>query len=299
MTYTVQKETQLLRFLLEDVPHLSRSKAKSLLKYGQISVNGRAVKAFDYPLRAGSAVTIGHGTKELASAASRLDILFENDELIVINKADGLLSVPSEGPEQETAYRLVTEYLQAKDSKSKAHIVHRLDQYTSGVLLFSKSKALKELLQADWNNLVSARKYYAVVEGILDPKEGSVTSWLSPKEGYHVRSSRIEREDAKKAMTEYRVLKETEGYSLLDVELKTGRKNQIRVHMRDLEHPVAGDKKYRAKTNPLHRLGLHAYLLELTHPVSGERFSFQSKLPKSFKRLFKEAAAHAIETVDP
>ncbi len=291
MNYQVKQEKPLLEFLLEDVPKLSRSKAKSLLKYGQISVNGKAVKAFDYSLRPGSVVTVGQGTKAQAEASAQLDIIFENDELIVINKPDGLLCVPSDNLEEETAYALVGAYLRTKNSKAKAHIVHRLDQYTSGIVLFSKSKALKELLQADWNNLVSQRRYYAVVEGILEEKEGTITSWLSPKEGYHVRSSHFERDNSKKAITEYQVLEESQNYSLLDVSIKTGRKNQIRVHLRDLKHPVAGDKKYYAKTNPLGRLGLHAYLLELSHPVSGETLRFSSKMPKSFRRLFRPSAS--------
>ena len=290
MEYKVQEKKQLLAFLLEDVPGLSRTKAKSLLKYGQIAVNGKRQKAFNYELRVGSVVAVIQSTKEQARTSARLDIVFENNELIVINKPDGLLSVAADGPDEETAHSLVEEYLKSKDSKSKAYVVHRLDQYTSGVLLFAKSNALRLKLQERWNDLVTARKYYAVVEGALEKKQGKIRSWLTEGEGFVMRSSKKPLEGAKEAVTVYEVLQETEKLSLLDVTLETGRKNQIRVHMYELGHPVAGDKKYRATSNPLRRLGLHAYKLVLRHPETEELFSFQTQMPKSFRRVMKEGA---------
>ena len=288
MDYKVQEKKQLLAFLLEDVPRLSRTKAKSLLKYGQIAVNGKTQKAFDYELRVGSVVSVSQSTKEQARTSARLDILFENDELIVINKPDGLLSVTADGPGEETAHSLVEEYLKTKDSKSKAYVVHRLDQYTSGVLLFAKNNQLRLKLQEKWNELVTTRKYYAIVEGSLEKKQGVIRSWLSEGEGFVMRSSKRQTEGSKEAVTVYEVLQETETLSLLDVSLETGRKNQIRVHMYELGHPVAGDKKYRATSNPLKRLGLHAYKLELRHPGTDEVMCFQTQMPKSFRRVLKE-----------
>lgn len=287
MNYAVAREMQLLRFLIEEQPKLTRTKAKSLLKYGEISVGGKPIKAFDFLLRPGMIVAVGQGTKQVSATSALLSIVYEDDELLVIDKPAGLLSVPDDDTSDPTAFELVSNYLRAKDSKSRAHVVHRLDQYTSGVLLFSKSKHLKQLLQADWNRLVSARKYYAIVEGVPEEAEGTITTWLSPKEGYYVRSSATPRDGSKKAITQYSLLQSAGRYAMLDVTLHTGRKNQIRVHMRNLGHPVAGDKKYHAKTNPLHRLGLHAYRLDLLHPVSGKDMSFTSKMPKSFKLLFK------------
>ena len=286
MDYKVSEAAGLLAFLL--ARGMARGKAKSLLKYGQIFVNGKAVRAFDHALHPGDAVSVGSSTKRVASAAAQLDIVFEDSELIVINKPHGLLSVPAGDEEADTAYHLVDAYLRAENSKNRAHIVHRLDRDTSGLLLFSKSKELKELLQADWNDLVSARDYYAVVEGILEEKEGEITSWLSPKAGYQVRSSSFEREESKKAVTQYRVLREGGSCSLLEISLKTGRKNQIRVHMRDLKHPVVGDKKYYAKTNPLSRLALHACRLSFRHPHTGEMLTFESKAPRAFSRLLNQ-----------
>ena len=293
MEYKVQEKKQLLVFLLEDVPGLSRTKAKSLLKYGQIAVNGKTQKAFDYELFVGSTVRVVQSTKEQARTSARLDILFENDALIVINKPDGLLSVSADGPEEETAHSLVEEYLKTKDSKSKAYVVHRLDQYTSGVLLFAKSNQLRLKLQEKWNDLVTERKYYAVVEGVLEKKQGKIRSWLTEGEGFVMRSSKREIDGGKEAVTVYEVLQETEKLSLLDVTLETGRKNQIRVHMYELGHPVAGDKKYRATGNPLRRLGLHAYKLALRHPETGDLLSFQSQMPKSFRRVMKEGSQEA------
>ncbi len=287
MKITVKTETALLPQLLAS--GLPRGKAKSLLKYGQVSLNGKVTRAFDAALRPGDTILLAQGTKRMAAAASELQIVFEDDELIVIDKPHGLLSVPANDLDKDTAYHLVDAYLRTKHSKNRAHIVHRLDQHTSGLLLFSKSKKLKELLQADWNTLVSARDYYAIVEGIPEEKQGEIVSWLSPKSGYQVRASQFEREGGKKAVTQYQVLREAGSFSLLQISLQTGRKNQIRVHMRDLGHPVAGDKKYHAKTNPLSRLALHAFRLELRHPLSGELLRFESKLPRSFSRVLKQA----------
>lgn len=287
MEYKVTTEKQLLVFLLEEVPKLTRTKAKSLLKYGQIFVNGKPVKAFDFMLHPGVVVSIGAGTKAVAEVANRLDILFENEELIVIDKPEGLLSVPAEDASADTAYARVEQYLSLKKKKDRAYVVHRLDQDTSGVLLFAKSQELKQALQNNWNALVSARIYFAVVEGLLERKQDVISSYLRSDEHFYVRSSQEERKDSKLAVTEYKVLRETEEFSLLEVSIKTGRKNQIRVHMSGLGHPVIGDKKYGSKVNPLRRLGLHAAQLTLTHPLTGATLSFQSKMPKPFLRPFR------------
>lgn len=285
MILTAKNDVPLLEFLLSEMHGVSRTKIKSLLKYGQISVDGIRVTAFDFPLHSGNSVSIKKDTKIAASKRSLIDIIFEDDSIIVINKPQGMLSVPPSDEGGITAFELVSDYVRAVDSRKKAHVVHRLDKDTSGLLLFAKNERIKKLLQENWNDIVTERRYYAVVEGRPQKAQDVITSWLS-EGGHQVSSSRVQVPDSKRAVTRYTVLRESNGYSLLDVSIETGRKNQIRVHMQSIGCPVAGDKKYGAKTNPLHRLGLHSYRLELSHPTLGDK-KFKCNPPRSFMRLLK------------
>jgi len=288
MEYIVEEEKLLLEFLLESIPRVSKSKVKSLLKYGQVTVDGKTVTAFDYILRRGYIVKISKDTKESARTRGFLDIICEDDEIIVINKPDGLLSVSAGRSGETTAYSLVSAYSKAVNSKNRIFIVHRLDRDTSGLLLFAKNEKIRNLLQEDWNRIVTARKYYAIVEGAIEAKHGVITSWLREDKNHVIHSGKAAG-GGKPAITEYAVIKETGSYSLLDISIKTGRKNQIRVHLRDIGHPVIGDKKYHSKVNPIQRLGLHAYKLELIHPVTKETMTFQNELPQKFKALLAKS----------
>lgn len=221
MEYTAKEETQLLSFLINTIPNISKSKAKSLLKYKQVSVNGEPVTSFDYNIRPGHIVKISKCTKEQAASRAIIDIVYEDSDLIAISKPCGLLSVSTGKAEETTAYRLVTAYVRAKNAGSRIFIVHRLDRDTSGILLFAKNEKIKRLLQSDWNNIVTARSYYAIVEGILDEKNKVITSWLTEDKNHVIYSSN-KAGGGKLAVTEYTVLKETPKYSLLDVAIKTG-----------------------------------------------------------------------------
>lgn len=214
-------------------------------------------------------------------------ILYEDGELIAINKPAGLLSVATDAQRTATAWRQVTDYLRIRDKRARAHVVHRLDRDTSGVLLFAKNEKLKLALQERWNDLVSCRGYQAVVAGRPPRDEGTVRTWLLENQA-HIVYSAPKRKGGKEAVTRYRVVESRKGFTLLDVEIDTGRKNQIRVHMADLGCPVAGDKKYGNGADPLRRLGLHAGKLVLTHPVTGKELSFTALLPQEFKRLFPD-----------
>nr|WP_319488763.1 RluA family pseudouridine synthase [uncultured Caproiciproducens sp.] len=275
----------LLDFLLFSLPGKSRNHVKSLLKYREVSVDGTVVTQHNYVLKPGQKVRISRSVKQDKAPKNILDILYEDDNLIVINKPAGLLSIATDKEKELTAYHLLTDYVRLHNSSNRIFAVHRLDRDTSGVLMVAKNEEMKLALQDHWAELVSQRGYMAVVEGQLTEKSGKIRSWLKQTKTQLVYSS-AKAGDGKEAITNYRVVKENTEYSLLEINLETGRKNQIRVHMKDMGHPVAGDKKYGARTNPLKRMGLHAYKLELQNPFTLETMCFEAKPPKSFTALF-------------
>lgn len=285
--YPIYEPCELLEFLLKTFSSQSRNSVKSLLSSHRVSVNGAPVSQFNFKLFPKDVVII---TKNPIKRKLRhnLPIIFENDELIVINKPSKLLSVPSDNEKGSTAFRMVNDYLQQKDKHNRAYIVHRIDEDTSGVLMFAKNERIAHLLtdKDNWNKLVTKRGYYAIVEGVMENKSGTVKSSLK-KNAQNMMYSSKKAGDGQFAVTHYKVIKENENYSLLDVNIDSGRKNQIRVHMGDLGHFIIGDDKYGEPSNPIKRLGLHAYCLELKHPVTGKLMTFKAPMPKEFETLFK------------
>ena len=215
-----------------------------------------------------------------------IKIVYEDNELIVIDKASGLLSMASETEKVKTAYSMLSEYVKRFDPKNLIFIIHRLDRDTSGLMMFAKSKRVQEILQKDWNESIIERSYIAVVEGTVEKTEGTITSWLKENKAMVMYSSQIP-DDGMKAITHYKVLKADKGFSLLEVKLETGRKNQIRIHMKDLGFPVTGDKKYGAKLNPVGQMGLHARVLAFKHPMTGKAMRFDIPIPAKFQKLFR------------
>ena len=183
-----------------------------------------------------------------------------------------------------TAYWLLRDYVKRTDPRNKIFIVHRLDQHTSGLMMFAKNPQAKEAMQHNWNNMVLERKYIAIVEGRLDPPEGRYSSYLAENVAHEVYSVK-DPAQGKLAVTSYRTLRSRNGYSMVEVQLETGRKNQIRVHMKDLGHPIAGDRRYGAKTSPAHRLCLHAQTLRFVHPVTRRDMNFTCALPAGFTKI--------------
>ena len=282
--YEVKQECELLEFLFLTLKDQSRNSVKSLLSNHKVSVDGAPISQFNFKLFPGDTVIISK-TPIHKKTRSNLPIIFENDEIIVINKPSGLLSIASDKEKGSTAYRMLTEYVQQKDKHNRIFVVHRLDEDTSGVLMVAKSVKLQQALQDKWNELVSKRGYYAIVEGHLDSKSGTVKSYLK-KNSQNMMYSSKKPGDGQFAVTHYKVIQEIEGYSLVDVHIDSGRKNQIRVHMGDLGHHVIGDDKYGNPSNPIKRLGLHAYELELKHPFTGKVMRFTAPIPKEFSILF-------------
>ena len=282
--YPVNKDSELLEFLLETLKDQSRNSVKSLLSNHRVSVDGAPISQFNFKLYKGDTVIISK-TPIHKKTRSNLPIIYENDEIIVINKPSGLLSIASDKEKGSTAYRMLTDYVQQKDKHNRIFVVHRLDEDTSGVLMVAKNPKIQQALQDKWNDLVSSRGYYAIVEGIMEEKAGTVKSYLK-KNSQNMMYSSKKVGDGQLAITHYKVIQETDKYSLLDVHIDSGRKNQIRVHMGDLGHHIIGDDKYGNPSNPIKRLGLHAYELILTHPMTGKVMKFTAPMPKEFLTIF-------------
>jgi len=215
-----------------------------------------------------------------------LTIIYEDRDIIVVDKVNGLLTVSSEKVKDKTAYYLLNEYVRKGNQKSKRRvfIVHRLDRDTSGVIVFAKSENAKSYLQEDWQNF--SKKYYTLVHGTMPQKEGVITSYLAQNSIYRMYSV-TDPEKGKLAKTGYKVIKESTKFSLLEIDLLTGRKNQIRVHLADKGCAVAGDKKYGVTEKGIKRLMLHAASLTITHPFSKEKMTFTAKVPAYFESLLK------------
>lgn len=290
-TFEVKEPAELLAFLLAGAGKTGRNAVKAMLSRGQISVDGQVQKAYNYMLQPGQAVTIRLDKAPEEVPLAGLSILHEDDHLIVINKEAGLLSIASEKEKELTAYRQLTAHVRARNPRARIFVVHRLDRDTSGVMLFAKSEDVQQTLQNNWQDMVQERIYTALVEGKVNKPEGTITSWLKESRTLLMYSS-PHPNGGQHAVTHYKTLQTSANFSLLEVQLETGRKNQIRVHMQDIGHPVAGDKKYGGKSSPIGRLGLHARLLAFIHPVTGELMRFETSIPKAFLRPFTTGFAH-------
>lgn len=281
---TATEPSELLNFLLANLPGGGRNHIKAILARGQVSVAGRPTTRYNHPVQPGQKVTVSWTKTFEAQILRGVTILHEDQHLLVVEKEAGLLSIASEHEKLETAYAMLTEYVRRGNPKNRIFVVHRLDRDTSGVMLYAKSEEVQQALQNAWTEAVEARTYIALVEGAVRKPEGTITSWLKESKTLKMYSSPYPN-DGQKAVTHYKVLKSNGTFSLLELELETGRKNQIRVHMEDIGHPIVGDRKYGARGNPMGRLGLHAAAIAFHHPVTGELLRFECKIPKAFLRL--------------
>lgn len=279
-TYPVTQAGPLLPFLLEQVSGQSRNNVKSLLTRGQVLVDGVAVTRHDHPLAPGQVVALRPQSSREAKAP--FPVLYEDRRLLVIEKPAGLLSMASDREKLRTAYRMATDYLRRSQPKGRLFIVHRLDRDTSGVLLFAKDEQTKRAYQDRWDSLVRRRGYLAVAEGRPPSQRGTIRTLLRENAAHRVYSVRS---GGKEAITHYATLCAGPNYTLLEVDIRTGRKNQIRAHLSELGCPVAGDRDYGAATDPLGRLCLHAHELALTDPFTGEQRLFRAAAPKAFRAL--------------
>jgi 23S rRNA pseudouridine1911/1915/1917 synthase len=281
----VDRPDQLLNFLFRKFPDRSRKSVKSLLAHKQVGIENKTVTQFDFPLAEGQEVVI-NTDKTTDDITEGLKIIYEDDHVIVIDKDAGLLSVSTDDEKERTAFRILNSHVKGSDPSAKVFVVHRLDRDTSGLMMYAKDAEVREKLQDDWEKCVR-RSYVAVVEGNVQDENGKIISWLKENRNLMMYSSRTPG-DGRKAVTEYRILERNSEFTMLRINLETGRKNQIRVHMKDIGHVIIGDKKYGSVINPLRRLGLHALSLSFIHPVTGKKMEFETGIPGEFKRLFKK-----------
>ncbi len=285
VAFVVSKNTTLMEFLIAQMPNRSRSKIKFILGNKQVLIDGQVFSQFNHPLIPGQKIEISKERIELNKKIRNYDIIYEDDELIVVDKQAGLLSISTAKEKRATVYSLLSNYVKQQHIDNKIFIVHRLDRETSGLMLFAKNEEIKYHIQELWNSTVLERSYIAVVEGTVEKPEGVITSFLVEGKTFKVHSTQDSKR-GKKAVTNYKTLKKNKDYTLLKVNLETGRKNQIRVHMYDIGHAIIGDKKYGAVSSPINRLGLHAQQLSFIHPISGKKLFFETKIPSAFLKLF-------------
>lgn len=284
-SFKVDKDNELMKFLMEKMPQNSRNNIKSLLTQRRVMVDDVIVSQYNAPLKEGQIVSITK-TKITKHKLEGVSIVYEDNDILVVEKERGILSVATQNEREKTAYNILKNYLKEKNSKDKIFVVHRLDRDTSGVMIFAKSEKAQDILQTTWNDSVKERTYVALVEGNVKKDSDTIISYLAENKAMITYSTDNE-EEGKKAVSHYKVLKRNKNYSLLEVNIETGRKNQIRVHMQDLGHSVVGDKKYGSTKNPIKRLGLHAHTIVFKHPITKEVLSFTSKIPEAFLSLFK------------
>jgi len=278
--YINHEEITLLQSIAKFKRDLSNKTIKNYIKNEMVMVNDRIVTNSSYKLCDGDKVEISYNKKKIPDIG--LDILYEDDYLIAINKPSGLLSISNDKEKEITAYRMVSDYIKKTSKNKYIFVVHRLDQDTSGVLLFCKNEKIRDKMQENWNTVVKKRGYIAVVDGKLNGK-GTFHTFLMEDRNQFVYSSK--NGHGKEAITHYEVIKNNKNYSLLQVFIDTGRRNQIRVHLSESGYPIVGDKKYKCKSNPLKRLCLHANILEFVHPVSKKIVSIKCDIPSDMRVL--------------
>ena len=273
---------ELMSFVMEKMPDRSRTDIKSWLRHGQMRIDGTVTTVFNAAVAPGAKVEVNLGRHFVTLRNPRLQLVYEDDDVIVINKGYGLLSVGTQSHrKEESAYSILRDYVKTQDPRNKLYVVHRLDRDTSGLMMFAKSEEAQETLRHNWNNMVLDRLYVALLEGYVKDDSGFVKSRLAENSQFVVYSTENP-EEGKLALTRFRVLKRGNGLSLVEFSLDTGRKNQIRVHSSEMGHPISGDRKYGARESRLNRLCLHARTLRFAHPVTRKDMRFELPVPSRF-----------------
>ena len=298
--FTVDQKGELLDYLFGVLSDTKKTRVRQFLKFKCVAVNNTVTTRHNYPLQSGDKVSIQTGKQESnLQPEFGVRIVYEDDFIVVADKPCGLLTIATEKIQKHTAIYAVNEYLNRKDAFSskprrsgdlsplklnkKIFIVHRLDKDTSGLIVFAKNEEVKFHMQENWGQV--KKKYYAIVEGVPKERKGTIASYLRENQILRMVASSRQTPDSKYAITHYQVLESGPIYSLLEVDLETGRKHQIRVHLTSMGCPVAGDKDYGSRTNPAGRMALHAFFLAFKHPVTGEKKEFQLELPPVLKHL--------------
>ena len=282
LTFKVTEDSVLIEFIMQKMHGISRNRAKALISNRVVLVNNAIITHPLAEVKVGQVVQLDRSKHKMSFHSKDLDIVYEDPYLLIVDKQPGLLSM-SNNTRQQTVQTVLNRYLEKGGGRCTSHLVHRLDRDTSGLMVYAKDVKTQQSLINGWQQLVADRRYIALVEGELENPRGEVKSWLTEDKRFITHSSSVDN-GGKFAVTHYNVLNSSNGYSLVECELVTGRKNQIRVHMADLGHPVVGDLKYGSGNDPMRRLGLHAYMLSFTHPVTGKFMRFETPVPALFEK---------------
>jgi 23S rRNA pseudouridine1911/1915/1917 synthase len=276
----VKQPAKLLEFVMQTLDGISRNKAKSILAHGGVTVDGQVQSHVDYPLDEGCVVKIRRHPRPSSANNPYFRIVYEDRWVVVVDKQQGVLSMPV-GAGSLNMKTLLDRHFTETHQRCTAHVVHRLDCRTSGLMVYAKSVDVQQQMTADWHNTVIDRRYVAVVEGVMEDNAGKIESWLHDTDRMIVKSSPVD-DGGKWSATEWELIEQAPSRSLLFLHLLTGRKNQIRVHMADIGHPVVGDGKYGHQDDPGSRMCLHAFRLAFHHPVTGEVLDFETPIPRFF-----------------
>ncbi len=283
--YTVDKETPLLEYLLATLPG-SKNKIKDTLRGRGVKVDGRVITQYDFPLKPGSKISVSKSKKNDTFKSRYVSIVYEDQYIIVIEKKPGILSMAA-GHSTLNVKSVLDEYFTKTRQPCRAHVVHRLDRDTSGLMIYAKDMETEQILEHEWHDIVFDRRYVALCSGEYEEQTGTVANWLKDNKAYITYSSPVDN-GGKYAVTHFSVLDRSVAHSLVEFKLETGRKNQIRVHTADMGHPVCGDVKYGNGDDPLHRLCLHAYVLCFYHPVTHRPMEFSTPIPSHFKEVINK-----------
>lgn len=283
--FTIKQDGTLLATAAILLPDHRPTKLKSLLRHNQLAINGVPTRQFDQPVHAGDVLWVNFDRSFQVFSHPHIKLVFEDNDIIVVDKGYGMLSTAAGRASDDTVYNIIKKYARGFSDKANVYVVHRLDRDTSGLMLLTRTKQARDLLISNWNNMVVERKYIAVVEGQVEQKEGVIKSFLAENQETFEMYSTTDNKQGQLAVTRYRVVKQGKKFAMVELELKTGRKNQIRVHMHDLGNPVSGDRKYGGHPSPIKRVALHATVLSFVHPITRQVVTFNSTIPDNFNKM--------------
>ena len=296
--FNITEQGTILSAAAAALPDHSGTKLKSMLRHNQLAINGMPTTQFNHPVQAGDVLWVNFDRSFQVFSHPRIKLVYEDNDIIVVDKGCGVLSTASGNRPGETVYNVIKDYARKFSDKAAVYVVHRLDRDTSGLMLLTRTKASRDALVNNWAGMVVKRTYVAVVEGQVQDKEGTIKSYLAEDPETYEMYSTTDKEKGKLATTAYRVLKQGMKYAMLELSVKTGRKNQLRVHMKDMGNPVSGDRKYGGHASPINRVALHANLLSFIHPTTQEVVTFTSPTPSNFSTMVAPWSHHDLLPTD-
>ncbi len=280
--FTIEADGTLLAAAAQILKDHKPAKLKSMLRHNQFAVNGTPSSQFNRPVSAGDTLEVNFDRSFQVFSHPKLKLIYEDNDLLVVDKAYGLLSTGTGKEKEETVFSIMRKYVRQRNERAHVYVIHRLDRDTSGLMLLARSTRARDRLLKEWSTLVTERLYEGIVEGVLPQDHDVVKQYLKDDENNYEMQVTNDKSQGKLAVTEYTTLERGQRFSRVLLVMKTGRKNQIRVAMQSLGHPISGDRKYGARPNGIHRLALHATSLTITHPATGNELKFESPAPESF-----------------